>query len=276
MAKTAVVDTATGAVIKWGFVDFSGEYDPATQTIVPLAEDAVPIEGIPQYYQKIVDLFFVEMTEAEKLAVRDAGIAPPEPNEIVFGLGYFWKIGTTDWEAWNSSPSTGANLTTGALEANKIYAMPVPVPVGLRIDRIAINVTGAVAGGLARLGVAKDLNGRPDKIAYDAGEISVATTGNKKISGTKRLWPGLNWLLVASNAAITIRCFTPAGLLNLMGFDASLPNNPRFGWSAPWTYGAAFPNRFPASPTLLTAAPLPTIWVRSDLQIFTRTSLASR
>jgi len=74
--RNAVVNTATGAVLRYGFSDFLTDYDPATDAIVPLEWSATPIKGVYLGYQKIENDYFVEMSEAEKAAVVVAGLGP--------------------------------------------------------------------------------------------------------------------------------------------------------------------------------------------------------
>lgn len=74
--RNAVVHTATGSVLRYGFSDFLNDYDPLINTITPLDWSATPVKGITLCYQKIVSDYFVEMSTAEKLAVDLAGLAP--------------------------------------------------------------------------------------------------------------------------------------------------------------------------------------------------------
>jgi hypothetical protein len=265
MAYNALTDNATGAVLRYGYSEFTGDpdYDAGTMTQVALNDGAQPVTDLPLYYQKIVAGNFVEMSAAEKSAVQDAGLAPEDKTTgMIIGTDSLFKVGTDNYDAWYSSPSTGANLTTGAIAANTLYAMPLILPIALRIDRIAINVTTAGTGS-ARLGIYKDKLGYPKKLKYDAGEVDISTTGAKKITGNQKLDPGFYWMVVVSNGTPTIRCFTKDGLQNLLGWSSTLPNNPNYGLSVAFTY-AALPDQFPASPSFINAVPIPTIWVRAD------------
>lgn len=263
MAANAVTDNATGAVLKYGYTDFIGDYDPATQTIVALAEESLPVTGVPLYYQKIVSGLFVEMTDAEKEAVDAAGISPTLPSEWV-SAGSAIKVGTDNYDCFYSSFSSKGNLTTGAIVAGTLYALPLITPLDLRIDRIGINVTTGATGS-ARLGIYKNRLGYPKKLAYDAGEVDVSATGQVKITGNKKLRQGMNWLVILSNAAPTIRCFNPANIDSPLGYASNLPNSPQFGFTVAQTYGA-LPDQFPAfaGATIITAAPIPAVFVRYD------------
>lgn len=74
--RHAVIDNATGAVLKIGYTDFANDHDPATQTPIQLASDASTIKSVPYYYQKLVNGQFMEMEVTEKEAVDAAGISP--------------------------------------------------------------------------------------------------------------------------------------------------------------------------------------------------------
>jgi len=73
--RNAVIDTALSYVKRWGACDFTtdGSFNGGAETQIALNFGAVPVSGIPLYYNKIVSNVFVEMTAGEKTAV-DAGI----------------------------------------------------------------------------------------------------------------------------------------------------------------------------------------------------------
>lgn len=69
----AVVHNQTGSVRKYGFCDFSGEFDPQTESQVALTEGAIPPTELR--YCKVSGGGFVEMTQEEKDAVDAAGLS---------------------------------------------------------------------------------------------------------------------------------------------------------------------------------------------------------
>ena len=85
--KYSVIHTATGAVLKYGYTDFSGDYVPATESVVQMNNNSVPPIGVPLYYVKTVsgtpNYDFAEMSQGEKDAVDAAGISPPVQSEDV-------------------------------------------------------------------------------------------------------------------------------------------------------------------------------------------------
>lgn len=177
-------------------------------------------------------------------------------------LHYTRKEGTSQYEAWYTSPTTGTALTTGAIVANRLYAIPFVVPKQIKIDRIAINVTTNSTGN-ARLGIYDDSGSLyPTRLIIDAGEITTSTTGVKSITLSNLvLMPGLKWLVVVGNGGPTLRSFAVASMLPVMGFASTLPTAANLGLYVSFTY-AALPTTFPSTPTLITAVPIPAIFVR--------------
>lgn len=181
-------------------------------------------------------------------------------NGLGVGLYYRRHKGTSPYEAWHTAPTTGTALTTGALTANRLYAIPVPFVEKSLLDQIAINVT-ATGTGNARLGVYEDDNGYPGKLLLDAGEVSIASTGVRAATIAHVLAPGRKWLVVVSSGAPTVRSFAVASLINQLGYGSALGTAGILGFYVAFTY-AALPAAFPGSPTLITAVPIPALFVR--------------
>ena len=151
-------------------------------------------------------------------------------------------------------------LTTGAPTANFLRALPL-ITGRATLDRIAINVTTGTAG-LIRLGIYNDDgNLYPSSLVLDAGEVSTGTAGVKTLTINQTLAPGLYWLALVNNAASTIRALALGGCMAILGLDATLSTAPGVGWSAAFTY-AALPASFPAGASVLTATPVPAVFVR--------------
>jgi len=72
MSRKAVTQTATGAVMQYGYCDFTSEIDPLTQSQVDLNEGTILVADIPLYHHKVVAGNFVEMSAAEKATVDAA------------------------------------------------------------------------------------------------------------------------------------------------------------------------------------------------------------
>lgn len=63
--RNAVTRDLTGSVLKYGSCDFSLELQQG-ETQVSIAIDAALPEGVPKAYTKVVNNYFVEMTQNEK------------------------------------------------------------------------------------------------------------------------------------------------------------------------------------------------------------------
>jgi len=68
ITKRVVTSNATGAVVKWGRTDFTGQFDPADFTQHDLNDSAHWIPGVLKYNHKVVTGELVEMTTLEKAA----------------------------------------------------------------------------------------------------------------------------------------------------------------------------------------------------------------
>jgi len=179
-----------------------------------------------------------------------------------FDLSYYRRAGTGAPEQWDSSPTAGSALTTGAPSANVLRAIPFIVSRETVLDRIAVAVTNA-KNGSARLGIYED-NGNlyPGALMLDAGEISTTPTGTKILNINETLTGNkLYWLAVVGSNNPTMRCLNPAYTISLLGFPSSLSANPGLGYSVGFNY-AALPQDFPGSAGIVNAAPVPAIFVR--------------
>ena len=155
-------------------------------------------------------------------------------------------------------------FTTLTLTANTLYATPFFVPEDTRFDRIAINVTSAVSGSKARVGVYRDDgNAYPSTLVpgTDVGELDTGTTGVKENAIDVTLPPGLYWLALVSSAGIAVRAVPVASLdSEILGLGPDLGTAPGVGYSVSYTYGA-LPSTFPTGASIVTST-LPLIAVR--------------
>lgn len=177
------------------------------------------------------------------------------------GSGVFYPAGV-----WNAT-----NLTTVALAANNIWAVPFICPNRYSsITGISVIVTTAAAGS-GNLGVYKN---SADDTLYPSGlitqttEFSVNSIGPKAIRVSLNLNPGqLIWLTYWQGAAATVKSLQLAGQYSLLGFDANLNAAPNHSFTcgpSPATYAAnfgRFPNTFPSGANFQTAVGTPAIFV---------------
>ena len=186
------------------------------------------------------------------------GDTGPSVNDI----SYYRKTGTTTYEAWFTSPRAGTALAGAALVAGRMYAMPFISPKAITLDQIGVYVS-TLSTTTARLGIYSDGgNCYPGSRLLDAGTIDVTGTGAKKIAINQALESGkLYWLVIVCAATPAIYCIPVAAVISILGVSNALGTAQNAGLYVTQAYGA-LPATFPSSPTLITAAPIPAIFVR--------------
>ncbi len=163
-----------------------------------------------------------------------------------------------------TSPGAGTALTTGALVANTLYAMPLVLTKSTTIDTMGFNVTTRVIGSSAEVGIYND-NGNeyPGTLVVDIGSFSTATaavvTSSANLPVT--LDAGLYWMVIVDTGAPSLRAFAAGSATPILGYASSLPTNAQFGWTASFTKGA-LPGTYPAGGTTIVGNPDPALYVR--------------
>jgi len=179
-----------------------------------------------------------------------------------YDLDGFHARGTT-LNQWYTSPNAGTALTTGALTANRLYAIPFILTKISTIDEIAMDVTNS-SGTVGEAGIYND-NGNeyPGALAVDAGSVSSGSNGVKTYTTNLpvTLDAGLYWLVYDTNGAPTVRAFAVASLIPILGYASTLPTNAQFGWFVSQTAGA-LPGSYPAGGSTITGTPIPAIFAR--------------
>lgn len=158
-----------------------------------------------------------------------------------------------------SSPSNGTSLSTAAIVANTLYAMPFISEKRFIVSLLKMSVTVASAGSIIRSGIYSD-NGNcyPNFKLNDLGQASGASVAVIQFSNSLPVSYAENlfWLVCISSAAITVKGFLVAGLIPLLGTDSNIGNAPGFGYSI--NAGVStLPASFPTGAAIRTAAPLP-------------------
>lgn len=119
-----------------------------------------------------------------------------------------------------------AALTTRALTANTLLCMPLVIGAAGTAARIGVEVTTEVNPSAARLGIYDNSYGKaqPGNLLLDAGTVDTSTAGVKEIVISHVLGPGLYWLVMAVDAAITVRAVS-SGILwpMLLGLTNTRP-----------------------------------------------------
>lgn len=132
-----------------------------------------------------------------------------------------------------------------ALSADRLYAVPVPIPTQMTFDRIAIVIATGATGSM-RLGIYNDSGTYPNTLELDAGTVDTGTTGIKAITINKTLAAGLYWWVFLPEAAPSIRA-KPYNNLCLLGIDANGWMN-HISYYVSQAYGA-LPATFPGGAT---------------------------
>jgi len=103
----------------------------------------------------------------------------------------------------------GYGYTNLTLTANRVYLMPIEVPVRMSVDAILVFYKGTVAGNI-RAAIYKDNGEIPSGGALVVESASVAKSGTwrkQEISiAETQLEPGLYWLAIQSDESTTIVC----------------------------------------------------------------------
>lgn len=148
-------------------------------------------------------------------------------------------------------------LTVQALATGTLRAVPFWAPKrASSLDRLAAEVTTAVAGRFFRLGlyrnVADPASFYPGALLADSGDIESATTGIKAYAISQALEPDvLYWLTISTSNTVTIRALSYIACFATIGIPAGTSGTTApFGlWiQATFTHGA-LPGTFPAGGT---------------------------
>ncbi len=159
-----------------------------------------------------------------------------------------------------SSPCNGSAISTAAIAANTLYAMPFIAEKEISINSIAMKVTTLGGASNIRFGIYSSLNLYPNSLIVDSGSIPGTTIGIKSTVVNLTLPQGIYWLVcVCSATAPVVSGFTAAGLNSIMGLDNTLAAL-GLGYGVAFTF-AALPASFPAGASIRTAIPFPLIAV---------------
>ena len=153
------------------------------------------------------------------------------------------------------------NTTGVAYTANTLYANFFVNYASDTFTRIGIYVSSAVAGN-ARLGIYNVENGVPTSLVLDAGTVSTGTTGEKEITISQALEPGVYCLAVILDAAPSLyRSFSQNQVAAnaLYGQDNTFATYYSFNTSQ--TYGA-LPSTHPTPTVNTTLSNVPAVWLR--------------
>lgn len=118
---------------------------------------------------------------------------------------------------WYDGAFHGANPGTLAGAANRIDLGPYFSSNPIRIDRVAISVSTAVASALAKIVIyeADPDTGVPTTLLYESGDLDCSTTGGKEVTVDITLEAGrFYWLGTRHNSTATLRTVVSSSALN--------------------------------------------------------------
>lgn len=155
-----------------------------------------------------------------------------------------------------SSSISAAAVTTGAVVANTLYAIPVFTPLAVTVSLMGLEVTTFAAGN-AHLGIYNDSAGVPGSLLLDAGTINTGVSnGFKSIGSLSTILAAATWYWLAAvfNATPSVRVINTGNSLHLLGFTSGTDTTVHTGWSVAFTY-AALPDPFTGGGALMTTNP---------------------
>lgn len=133
--------------------------------------------------------------------------------------------------------------------ANSLYASPIVVPRDMTVDRIAIQVTTADAGKIARLGLYTD-NGNfyPANLVIDAGTVSCDAVAVVAATINVKLPQGIYWGVAVSDGTPTLEVVYPCQSRTGQSTFAKTGNYS--GYIKAAVGSGALPNAFPSGASI--------------------------
>lgn len=106
---------------------------------------------------------------------------------------------------------------TSTTISGALWFVPVYFGTAVTLDRLAIEVTTAVAATTVRLGIYDDdgTGGQPGTLILDAGTVSSATTGVKEATISQSVSGMVYFAYVCNSSSVALRCLTRSGGANV-------------------------------------------------------------
>jgi len=205
----------------------------------------------------------------------DWNLVPKTSDDLPEGAANFWdrkfypfhrQVGTAPVERWYPAGGiTGVTQVSNSFSIDTIRALPLILPSGGTLDRLAIEVTVLAAGGTGRVGIyantsLTDLT--PAALILDAGAVVTTAAAVVTLTISQVLTPGvLYWLAVnLGTLAPSLRGPNVGAIAGILGYPNTIGASTGVGWQVASAFGA-LPNPFPASPTVM-VTPVPGIYYR--------------
>lgn len=140
-----------------------------------------------------------------------------------------------------TSPAiTATTMNSTALVANRLFSLPFIPANTFTCSNLYINAGTSVVGGLGRILIYSDLNGKPDQKIYESADLDLSTSGIKTATTSFTFNAGTTyWLTIHANSANNVSALGVGSLIlirtNGVSQVSGYSGNATFG-SAPTTY----------------------------------------
>lgn len=150
--------------------------------------------------------------------------------------------------------------STVAMAANTLYAVPIFIENRGTATKIGVNVTTLVAATNVRLAIYRDNgNGQPGLLVVDGGTVTTSSTGNREVTISTVLDPGMYWLAMVGDGIPTLVMATLFS--GWMGLNSAL--QPYHWTGRAFTFGAFPADESAQAYTPQAASSGPVLWVRA-------------
>lgn len=185
--------------------------------------DKIPIDDVSATTLKSITL------DELRIGLQLLGITP-------------WVINPAINETFANPGHTGGTVNGGSYQ--RLDITPIQIYTTMTVDRIVATCDTAVASSVFRMGIySSDANGRPAGLLLDAGTVSTATTGQKTITISQVLAPGLYWLAIAPQVVTGSLFRYSTGMVGIYNIAATITNiaNVHTGFRGDATVTGALP-----------------------------------
>lgn len=174
----------------------------------------------------------------------------PEPADLG-DLSYYIQRGATLQNYRILAHQAASAPTPVTVAVDTIVAIPFPIGLGCRLDRIGFNCTTLAAGSSARVGLYRAISPKniyPGARVVDSGALATTSTGWKEANINTPLSPGLYWacylagVLAPAVSGLVVGGTGPAN--PILGWTAANPPVPNARIQVAFAF-AAFPATFP-------------------------------
>lgn len=178
--------------------------------------DGYQVEPTTAKINEVIAAINAALTEASLIAALEDSESSVSAAIALLGGG---SSGVMPWPVLNdtaldSRTVYSASTSTGAMTANRCYAMPLIVRQACSIDSMGVGVTSG-ASGVVRFGLyevnlsAGSSFGAPSALIADFGTGDTQYTGNRKVWPEYQIEAGVYYMTAAFQGTPTVELLTP-------------------------------------------------------------------